>query len=358
MKKKYIAAKVPRNSNFELLRLLSMFVIVAYHYSLYGRFTFENTITFNRVFVQILSIGGRLGINCFVLISGYFLCSQENLNWKSIIRYYFQVTTYSLGILFIIFLSGYYNLTSKDFLTALFPLFLELWWFAKVYFTFIILIPFLSYAIARMDQKTHLRLITILTLLGSIIPTFTTLHFEISTLLWFFYLCIFISYIRKYPNKYTDSLKLSVIIFICSLLFLILSIIVIDFLNIKFPGLKLDPTYFTNYMDRFPLLLCSLSLFTIFKNKKPYSSKVINSLAACSFGIYLIHDHPLLRYPIWIEVFKTSSYQNSTYLIIHTLLTVSIVFIACLFASYIYNATVMKVFNIILDKIFASHQKR
>lgn len=65
-----------RMSNFELLRILCMFLIVAHHFSVHS--TFSNDISVvNLCLVRALRIGGKLAVNVYVLISGYFMISSK-----------------------------------------------------------------------------------------------------------------------------------------------------------------------------------------------------------------------------------------------------------------------------------------
>ena len=69
--------KKERNSSLELLRIISMILIVGYHYSLHG---FDRTLldyNYNKYILDILMIGGKLGVNCFVLISAYFMIESK-----------------------------------------------------------------------------------------------------------------------------------------------------------------------------------------------------------------------------------------------------------------------------------------
>lgn len=70
-----------RNSNIELFRIISMLVIVAHHYV-------ANSGVINEIvgitepqlkdyFLLIWGWGGKTGINCFVLITGYFMCKSQ-----------------------------------------------------------------------------------------------------------------------------------------------------------------------------------------------------------------------------------------------------------------------------------------
>ena len=63
-----------RNSSFELLRIISMLLIVAHHFVVHGNFDLISSFSKNVFFLQSLSMFGKFGVNLFVLISGYFSC--------------------------------------------------------------------------------------------------------------------------------------------------------------------------------------------------------------------------------------------------------------------------------------------
>ena len=62
-----------RQSNIELLRIITMFFIVAHHFAVHSGFDFPvNTISINRLWIQFIQIGGKIGVDIFVLISFVF----------------------------------------------------------------------------------------------------------------------------------------------------------------------------------------------------------------------------------------------------------------------------------------------
>lgn len=71
-----------RNSNIELLRIISMLMIVAHHYVFYGveqnynpaisGIVFSSGTLINRCFSLFLLPGGVVGVAVFFIISGYF----------------------------------------------------------------------------------------------------------------------------------------------------------------------------------------------------------------------------------------------------------------------------------------------
>ena len=68
-----------RDSNFELLRIICMVLIVIHHFSVHGGYFTETqgTLPFNATLIDLFAMGGRLGVNIFVLISGYFLINSK-----------------------------------------------------------------------------------------------------------------------------------------------------------------------------------------------------------------------------------------------------------------------------------------
>lgn len=65
----------------ELYRIIIMFLIVAHHYVVNSGLTAlineSNELTFNSIFLLLFGCWGKIGINCFVLITGYFMCKSH-----------------------------------------------------------------------------------------------------------------------------------------------------------------------------------------------------------------------------------------------------------------------------------------
>lgn len=85
-----------RNSNIEILRIISMFLIVLHHYAVHGLGTTELKLAYllNRYVATILSLGGKLGVTIFVLISGYYMCKSK-ITLKKLLILALEVFFYS-----------------------------------------------------------------------------------------------------------------------------------------------------------------------------------------------------------------------------------------------------------------------
>ena len=93
-----------RNSNLELYRIIVMLLIVMHHYVVNsGLFEImqSSDLTFNSISLYLLGMWGKTGINCFVLITGYFMCKSE-ISIKKFLKLVLEVIFYKV-IIYIIF---------------------------------------------------------------------------------------------------------------------------------------------------------------------------------------------------------------------------------------------------------------
>ena len=140
-----------RNSSFELLRIISMFLIVMHHYSFHGGFDFMIPFSMKLYFVQCLDMGGKLGVNLFVLISGYFLCKSD-FKWKRIIKLEVEVIFYSIliGVIFHFLMPERESI--KDLIKELTPLMTESYGFYNTYFVMVLFAPFINKFLVSLEK--------------------------------------------------------------------------------------------------------------------------------------------------------------------------------------------------------------
>ena len=100
LKKEIPTNKGMRNSSIELLRIISMVMIVACHFATHSGFTYNShTLSIPRFWLSFIEMGGKVGVDVFILISGYFLITNKRLfNLKRLLKFWGQVFFYSAGI--------------------------------------------------------------------------------------------------------------------------------------------------------------------------------------------------------------------------------------------------------------------
>ena len=341
-----------RQSNFELLRIISMIMIVFHHFAVHGGFNWKSSaITIPHLWYNLIVMGGKIGVNIFVLISGYFLIvsHSEIFNFKKILKFCGQVFFYSVSIFVIFSLFYGCNYGIKAAIKAFFPVTFSSWWFASTYFVLYLIHPFLNLFLNALSKKMYQTLLVMLVIIWSVIPTFTTSSFQSNNLWWFVTLYAIAGYVRLYGFNQQFSTKEYFVLWVIFSVLTYLSSVVFTILGTKWNVFASHATYFYG-MQKVSVLLVSLTLFMGFATLKMNYHKHINTLASATFGVYLIHDSGLVRTFLWIEVFKNFQYQNSLFIILYSIIVVMLVYITCTVIDLIRQRVFEKPYMFLVNK--------
>ena len=317
-----------RSSNLELLRIISMVLIIAHHYSVHGGYNItDNSLYANKLIVQLLSLGGKLGVNCFILITGYFTI-DSSFKIRKVVRLWLEILFYSVGISLIFYCTGLADFNMKYFIKSLLPVTFSLYWFATAYVILYILTPFINIFINTIKKETYIKIIILALLLWSFIPTFTKQEMGGTYVTWFITLYLIAAYIKKYPINFFTKCRANILLALMFYCLIILSVIAFDLIGIKYAIFSKYATYFME-INKLPLVACSITLFLGFKNVRIGANSFINGIAECMFGVYLIHDNELVRSFLWLKLFKNNTFLSSPYLLLHAFLSIITTFAVC-----------------------------
>ena len=268
---------------------------------------------------------------------------------KKLAKIIFEVFTYSIIIFLIFCLIDNTNFSIKNLIHTLFPIIFTKYWFATTYVILYIFSPYINKLIKVLDKRNYRILILTLVLIFSIIPTLTTVAPEFSNLAWFITMYLIGGYIRLYPIKSMENVKKNALWTIIIFLLIVLSVILFDILGQVNSFFVSKEVYFRD-MNKFPMLLCSLAMFLTFSKLSIKNNKHINNIALTMFGVYLIHDNPLVRNALWINIFKNQEYINSKFLILHAITAILSVFVVCIVIDYIRIIIIEKPLFKLIDK--------
>ena len=115
-----------RDSNLELYRIIVMFLIVAHHYVVCSGLTAADGpiylayFSWRTLFLLLFGAWGKTGINCFVLITGYFMC-QSQITVRKFAKLFFEVMFYRIIIYAIFLLTTYEPFSIKTLAITLIP---------------------------------------------------------------------------------------------------------------------------------------------------------------------------------------------------------------------------------------------
>jgi len=146
-----------RDSGIELFRIITMLIIVAHHYvvnsGLSDILIESSEFSAKNIFYWFFGGGGKAGINCFVLITGYFMC-KSNITMKKFLKLILEIIFYKILFFIIFTVSGYQDFSIKEAIRAVFPIFGIGTVFTSSYIVFFLFIPFINILINGMDEKS------------------------------------------------------------------------------------------------------------------------------------------------------------------------------------------------------------
>lgn len=339
--------KKVRSSNLELYRCIVMFLIVAHHYVVNSGVIQEiNQQPFEAksLFLYLFGMWGKTGINCFMLITGYFMCKSEITLYK-FTKLILQIIFYKIVFTLIFALSGYHNYGVIEIIKDISPFWNITDGFVSCFIIFYLFIPFLNILIKNMSQKRHLLLIILclgIYTLWDNINIFASVAFNYVS--WFSILYLIASYIRLYPIYKKDDYKFWGWATLVSVAIAIL--IVPLLLKIKFfPYMHVSDS---NAIFAVIIGICS---FMFFKNIPMKHSKTINTIGASTFGILLIHaNSDTMRQWLWRDTLDNVGWLNSEHIYLHAIIATVGVFIVCSVIDIIRMKTIEKPLMSFIDK--------
>jgi surface polysaccharide O-acyltransferase-like enzyme len=351
-------SKEARNSAVESLRLIAMFAIVLHHYYRHGGLYDVSDTTFSFLTIIAGASWGKWGVDVFVLISGYFLCSELSAS-KLIVRVfrlYVQIwTTAILCLAFVFFYPGS-TIESKDILRSILPVGYNLWWFATAYLILSIFMPFINILLSNLSKKQHLILVVIMRVIWSVtnILPHSNYAYSINSSL-FFMLYVIGAYIRKYCVPKNGIGWAILCIFL--LMLMSSSTVVMQLLSSQYPSLARDRFYLVAGPSPLTIAAAVSAVLTAL-SMKPWHSSLVNRIAATSFGIYLFSDNYLVRKIVWEGIFHTKEQFHSEAIFIHMLFSVICVYVATTAMEYARQLTIQKPAQGLIEICYANVQKR
>ena len=102
----------------------------------------------------------------------------------------------------------------------------------------------------------------------------------------------------------------------------------------------------------------SIELFIAFSRVKKFYSKCINVMASTTFGIYLIHDNPLVRPYLWFTLFDVQDAYGKKGFLLFSVIIVGLVFVGCMCIDFFRIATVEKMWGKIITKFILPNRTK
>lgn len=334
--------KKMRSSNMEMLRIIAMLLIVVHHYVVHGvemRISMPFEFSDRLWHYNALSIGGGVGVNLFVLITGYFMVDSK-LTFSKLSRIVFTVLFFSMLI------TGVYDCFVEDISVKLFilygtGLFGCGYWFVVAYLSLLLVSPFINTLLNAISQYRHLVIIGTLILLCYILRTLPGMSLPVGSMDEFICLYLIAAYIRRYGVQVSTR---RLMLLLCTSVFIIVSCIYLSTYVALILGSKTLYSVLCNFIAwKQSVLVLALSVlcFVLFTRLPAFHSRFINAAGACTFGVYLLHDHALMRDFIWQDCLDTYNAPQMEHPIVHFFLGVSIVYVSASIIDFLLRCFVI-----------------
>lgn len=355
--------KIERNSSLELLRIICMLLIIAHHYGYHGNYPYLTYSNFSvsRVFIQILSLLGKMPCQIFALITGYFLITSKSNNYyRKIMKIFLTLLFYSVLILSIVSIFDIFPVGISDIVKALVPVVFDNWYVIN-YMLLLLFVPYLNMFIHSIDKKTLMKINIIIIIIWSLIPTavdclqFISSPWNYGSLDFFVAMYFIGAYIRLYYKRKWDNiynLLLSLFVLFISI-GLVISLDYVAFIN-------QDNRLFSSVMNlgndnSIIMLIVSIFMFLFFVNMK-FENKLINKIAGTTLGIYILHENYFVRRLIWRTILPNYNYLAFPY--VHFIGKVVVIFIVCMIIEMLRKKVVANnLDDLIIDKISLWYKK-
>lgn len=345
-----------RISNLELLRILSMFMIVISHYFVHNSIS-NNSLPLgaNRLLAEIMSFG-TVGVVLFMLISGYCLgSSNKPLRFSKLLRVVFQVFTYSSTIFVIAVLFLGEKITLGNLTKSFLPVSFGTYWFVTAYIGIYVFHPFINRLLNGLSRREYIGFLVALFVLYSAIRTITGKDFYAGQAGLFLLYYATGNYLRIYDNNFFSIRRNRIFILLLSLMIVISTIIVFDLIG---GSLGAHSNYLITSRGSVFSIIIAVCIFCSIVYSRKIQSRAINTIASSTFGIYLIHDNPFVRKIIWTDVFHNPDFISSNYLVLHMLGVVIVIFSVCGIIELIRKNTLEKLYVVILSPCIDKAQEK
>ena len=291
-----------RQINLELLRIVSMFLIILLH-----------SIDHSGVLQRAENLGGKIyyielflyaltqvSVNLFVMISGYFLVKSD-FKMVKIIRLWLEVVFYSLTIRIIFIVVGIKAFSTLSVISCFFPVVTGRYWFVTIYLGMYVISPFLNITIKALSKRQlaslNITLFLLFSAWNTIVPEIKGMNAGAGWgLPWFIVLYFSAAWFRLYhvrSMKWTRNVVLWIMIGA-------LTALSVTFSNSGSIAQKVFMNWYR--YDSVPVYLATILLFSAFLNMEIRALTVqyhILWIAQTTFGVYLIHAHADISPWLW-----------------------------------------------------------
>lgn len=278
-----------RNYGIDLLRIVSMFLVVLLHVLGQGGIL-ESTETGSANFktAWLLEAAAFCAADCYALISGYVGVKAKH-KYANILNLYLEVIFYTVLITlgFKYYMPGV--LTEGVFFRAFFPFVYNQYWYFTAYFCVFFFMPFMNKLLLSLNRKELKTLAITIFALFTVLPMLFSC--DVFSLGWG-YSAIWIAALYLFGGclRMLEAGKCNKAVYIG----IYAACVLISWLN-KFLLPYPKHAFLINYISP-TILLAAAALLIFFSklNMGKWAVRAVSFLSPLAFGVFLFHTHPYM----------------------------------------------------------------
>lgn len=335
-------AEKRRNIGIDLLRIVSMCMIIMIHMNGYGKASAAiDTHSIKYLFSQIITYMISCSVNVFAMISGYgnsMKAGQTN-SVKKFWRLWLQVLFYSVALMLVFKAIHPDEISRRQMIETMFPALSMQYWYFSYYIPVLFLMPYLNFIMIKMDVVSIRKLVVLLFSIFSVIPwIFQTDWFHLNggfSAFWLIILYVFGAWLRKEMEEGGIAAKNKkswlLLIYAGMVLMQILMRYGLDKIGAMLGTQNVLMHAFLSSTSPFVVIEAGvlLLLFAKLEFSDAKWSSIISKAGAASFGVYLIHDNQFVRNYIMIDSLSEIGWLNSFLYVAAMLGTAVGIYVCC-----------------------------
>ncbi len=326
-----------RDSNLELLRIISMFLIVLAHAGIHG--------VGGDSCGGLFRFAGPVGVDCFVMIGGFYMVNKK-ITLRRMLRLWVLLFTWSslLYVLLCCVNPSPKLLAPVSIKCAFLPFVSNTYWFVTTYILLMLLSPFLNHYLRSLSRDGAVRFMLVASASLVILPSIFHATNCAGALGFFAVLYSLAGCIRLH----VDFTKVRPGGWLMVALAILTVVEVAQMLSIQSAG-----TSFSGLMGVVAKLVCSRAVYMAMAACllvgcaacRMGTVRWINIAASCTFAIYLIHDNPFVRPVLWKGLLHAEAWADSPWALLFCAGAAVLVYVACSLVELVRQQTLGRLYD-------------
>lgn len=328
-----------RQSNFELLRIVAMLLVLTVHAGFYSLgMPTEATgslACLTRIFFQSVSV---IAVLLFVLISGWFGIRTKV---RSVLRFVSQCLFYSVILFLVMLCLGKAKFDWKSIQNVL--LFVNSFWFVKAYLMLMILAPILNAFVDSVEERPFRWMLVAFFVFQSIYGWLTTGAVWLErgySVMSFIGLYMLGRYVRLYPSSaFEMPRKLDMLIYWA--IVIVQTLVLYWMIRTGCSNDTLDKVFRLTS----PIVIAEALYLMLYFSKLNFQNKFVNWMAGSCFAVFLIQQNPYFGKPVYAATIKhIYASQSGPACVLLIGLFILVIFAASILIDQLWKAVDRKVF--------------